>query len=309
MTEQNIEFYYTEPQSIQSKLLKALLKVSGLKQILKHFSGSKPMIYLSSKPLPTTAVKKIAHIHQTLINGRNSFTLSPKDKSSDTVILYLHGGAFTVNFTRPHWSFIKDLLQENHCSVVAPDFPLLPDYDYKPRLDMVYEVYIKLLETTANKNIVLMGDSSGGNMALVLAQLLHENHKPAPAQIILLSPWLDVSMSNPVLKTELPSDPMLSYQSAIKVGKAHAGPADTKFYQVSPLYGTLKDIGRISIFTGTHDILNPDARELKKRAREQLVHLNYFEYHSMIHAWMLFDLPESQLVKKQIASLLKVPLA
>ncbi|MBC7488640.1 MAG: alpha/beta hydrolase [Cytophagaceae bacterium] len=212
-------------------------------------------------------------------------------------------------FTRPHWNFIKDLILQTHCAVVAPDFPLLPDYDYKPRLDMVYEVYNKLLETTDNKNLVLMGDSSGGNMALVLAQLLHENNKPTPAQIILLSPWLDVSMSNSVLKTKLPPDPLLSYQSAIKVGKAHAGHADTKFYQVSPLYGKLKGIGKISLFTGTHDILHPDARKLKKIAQEQNVPLNYFEYNSMVHAWMLFDLPESQLVKQQIVSLLKSPVS
>lgn len=309
MTQDSIEFYYTKPQSIQSRLFKLILKISGLKLIMKHFSQSKPMINLSSSPTPTGSIKRMAHIDRTLINGRNNFMLTPKNKVSEKVILYLHGGAFTVNFTRPHWNFIKDLMEQNHCRVVAPDFPLLPDYDYKPRLDMVYEVYIKLLETTTSKHIILMGDSSGGNMALALAQLLYENNKPTPAQIILLSPWLDVSMSNSLLKRNLPSDPMLSYQSAIKVGKAHAGDADTKFYQVSPFYGQLKGIGKISLFTGTHDILNPDARELKKIAQEQHVALNYFEYDSMIHAWMLFDLPESQVVKQQIASLLKSPVS
>jgi acetyl esterase/lipase len=305
MNEENIEFYYSKPQSVKSRFIQFIVKISGLKHIMNHFSASKTLIDFSSTPYPIHSLKKVAHIRQELINGKNNFILTSKKSPSETVILYLHGGAFTVNFTRPHWNFIKDLIQQTRSRVVAPDFPLLPDYDYKARLEMVYQVYEKLLQTTGSKNIILMGDSSGGNMALALAQMLHENRKEAPAQIILLSPWLDVSMSNAELRTNLPEDPMLSYQSAIKVGKAHAGHSDTLFYQVSPLYGTLRDIGKISLFTGTHDILYPDACKLKKIAREQQVPLNYFEYKAMMHAWMLFDMPEARLVKQQIASLIR----
>ncbi|MBC7488639.1 MAG: hypothetical protein H7282_18015 [Cytophagaceae bacterium] len=96
MTEENIEFYYTQPESVQSHLMKLALKISGLKSIMKYFSGSKTLINLSSRLTPTPAVKSIADIHRELINGRNYFTLSPKNKNTETVILYLHGGAFTV---------------------------------------------------------------------------------------------------------------------------------------------------------------------------------------------------------------------
>lgn len=303
MNEDHIEYYHTKAPSFKSRLFKWAFQWSGLKKIMERFSSSRPLIYLSNTPYPTCSLRRVAHVERSQKNGKNIFTLSYKGKASPIVVLYLHGGAFTINFTRPHWNFIRDLIRRNHCTVVAPDFPLLP-FDYQTRLEMVYDVYQSLLQQTDPTNILFMGDSSGGNMALALAQLAHERKISAPGHIILLSPWLDVSMSNPELKTNLPFDPMLSYPAAIKVGKAHAGNAAPTFYQVSPLYGQLKDIGRISIFIGTHDILYPDARKLQAFAKAQQVHINYFEYHSMMHTWMLFDMPESQLVKEQIASLI-----
>ncbi len=303
MNEDNEEFYYTQSPSLKSQLIKLVFRVIGLKIIIAWFSSSRPLIYLSNTPYPTASLKRVAHVQRHVEQDKNIFTLSSKVKSSAIVVLYLHGGAFTINFTRPHWSFIRDLIRRNHCTVVAPDFPLLP-FDYQVRLEMVYQVYQSLLQKTASSNIILIGDSSGGNMALALAQLAHERKISTPAQVILLSPWLDVSMSNVELKNNLPNDPMLSYPAAIKVGKVHAGNADTTFYQVSPLYGHLKDIGKISVFTGTHDILNPDARRLKQLAKEQQASLNYYEYQSMMHTWMLFNMPESELVKEQIASLI-----
>jgi len=303
MPEANEEFYYTQSPSLKSLWLKRAFQWSGLKKIMERFSTSRFLMYLSNTPYPTRSVKKVATVTLHTEQGKNVFTLSPKINPSKVIILYIHGGAFTINFTRPHWNFIRDLIRHNHCTVVAPDFPLLPD-DYQTRLEMVYKVYESILRKTDSRNIILMGDSSGGNTALALAQLAHENKIETPGQIILLSPWLDVSMTNPELKTNLPDDPMLSYPAAIKVGKAHAGKSPATFYQVSPLYGQLKEIGRISVFTGTKDILNPDARRLKQFAREQQAPLHYYEYQSMMHAWMLFDMPEAQLVKKQIADLI-----
>lgn len=298
------EFYYTQSPSVRSRLIKLIVRLSGLKKIMELFSSSSVAIDLSGTPHPSSSIKKVAYVQESTENGKTVFTLLPKNNPSGSVVLYLHGGAFTINFTRPHWNFIRDLMIQNQCSIVAPDFPLLPQHDYLERLNMIYAVYQTINQKTDSRNIVLMGDSSGGNMALALAQLLKEKGQNIPSQVILLSPWLDVSMSNPELKTNLPKDPMLPYQGAIKVGKAHAGQSRTDFYQVSPLYGSLKDIGEISLFTGTEDILHPDARKLKGMAKEQQADLNYFQYNGMMHTWMLFDMPESALVKKQISTLL-----
>ena len=59
-------------------------------------------------------------------------------------------------------------------------------------------------------------------------------------------------------------------------------------YLVSPLYGSFQGLGRITLFTGTSDILNPDARKWAKRAREVGFPLDYREKEGMPHVWMLF---------------------
>ena len=65
-------------------------------------------------------------------DGRSIFVLTPKgEKKSDMVILYLHGGSYMGAMTNEHWNLYKDLINDLGCTIVAPDYPLTPKYNYK----------------------------------------------------------------------------------------------------------------------------------------------------------------------------------
>jgi len=74
---------------------------------------------------------------------------------------------------------------------------------------------------------------------------------------------------------------------------------------ISPIYGNLEELGKISLFTGTNDILYPDAKKLKTITDEKGIKINYYEYPSMIHIWPLFFFPESKKVRKQIVEIIR----
>jgi acetyl esterase/lipase len=125
--------------------------------------------------------------------------------------------------------------------------------------------------------MILMGDSSGGGFALALAQNLRvENIKLR--QLILLSPWLDITLTNPLIKYLDPEDPFLEAESLKQAGTLYSKGINADHYLLSPINGSLKGLGKISVFIGSKDLLVADARRLRDRAQMEGIDLNYFEY-------------------------------
>jgi acetyl esterase/lipase len=172
----------------------------------------------------------------------------------------------------------------------------------------VYEfiegAYSQLLASAASGNMILMGDSAGAGLAFGFAQKLRNEDKPLPAQIILLSPWLDVTMSNPEIAEADKKDRMLGIKGLQMAGKSYAGDQDMKHCLISPIYGDFRGLGRISLFIGTHDVLYADCRKFRQMMREQGIPLNYYEYPKMFHVWIAVTaLKESRSAIGQITEL------
>ena len=295
--------YYNNTQSFGSKVFYFIIKLINIKGKLESSRFTDKMTRAN---MPEPPKRFLATIFLTThkVNERNVFTLKKENTSPKKYIVFFHGGAYVLNFTLVHWKLITRLVKETDCEIIAPDYPLLPKHTYKERLAMGEQVYKDLLKKTSAANIILMGDSSGGNLALSLAQKLLVDGTAQPSQIILLSPWLDVTMSNPEMQEVSKRDPILPLGDNI-VGRLHAGDRDMKDPFVSPLYGSIAGLGRISLFKGTDDILNPDARLIKSKAELENVDFNYFEYKHMVHDWILFPMPEAKMAFKQIVDLLK----
>lgn len=150
-----------------------------------------------------------------------------------------------------------------------------------------------------------MGDSAGGGLALGFAQKIKNEWKRNPEKIILFSPWLDVTMENPYINLIDKYDVMLNVEGLKKAGKLYAGDFDLKDYRVSPIYGNFENLGEISIFTGTHDVLYADIIRLKSMLKEKNIEFNYFEYSCLFHDFMIFtNLVESHDVIKKVQSIL-----
>ena len=253
-------------------------------------------------PEPPCKMYKKYKIKAEQVNKRNVFTLSPKKGAveHEHQILYLHGGAYIKKFCKQHWQFLGRLIDELHCTVTAPDYPLAPKHTYKDAFEMVLPVYKELVQKVGPDNLTVMGDSAGGGMSLALAQRLRKEKVEQPKNLILLSPWLDVTMSNADIGGAGEKDPMLGVRGLIAAGKMYAGEADPNCYLISPINGSLKGLGRITLFIGTHDILIADCRELKAGAEVEGVKIDYHEREGMIHVWMLFPFRESKVAMKQI---------
>lgn len=269
----------------------------------KQLAGKK--LYQFDCPQPTFIVFQNCRVLKFQINGRNVFTLRPKaNNSCNKHILYLHGGAYVQCFNKFHWQFLASLVKTVGCTITAPDYPLAPQHTHVESFEMATTLYKQLLLTVGSGNLILMGDSSGGGFALALAQKLKSETIVQPSQIILLSPWLDITLTNPEISKIAGNDPFLEVESLRKAGNLYAGDADAGHHLLSPINGPLEGIGRISLFIGSKEILLADARKLKVMAEATRIKINYWEYQDMVHAWMFLNLPESKRARRQIVDLI-----
>lgn len=244
-------------------------------------------------------------VHEYEVRGFPCYTVSPKAAAGSQQVLFLHGGAYVHPPEPEHWAFASRLVTDLAATVTLPLYPLAPDHQYDETLAVVREAYDRVAAAADPADQVVMGDSAGGGMTLVLAQELRAARRPQPKHLVLLSPWLDVTMSDPSIATIDRRDPYLSIPGLVEAGRLYAGSLDPRDPRVSPLHGELDGLGRLSVFTGTRDVLFADARRLRAKAARCEVDIDYFEYENMFHGWMLQAIPEAERATRQVMDIVR----
>lgn len=252
------------------------------------------------------------NISEEEVENRPVYTITPKNGvTNELVIMYVHGGSYVGNLEKEHWKTCSDIINQLGCTIIVPDYPLTPKYNYKDTISMMETLYKQLIEKIDPSNFIVMGDSAGGGLSLALLEKVGEENIQMPNQTILISPWLDVRLNNPEIEEVEPNDPELN-KSALKIaGENYAGKDGIDSYLVNPIDGPLDKFKNVSIFTGTNDILNPDIKILQERAKEVGTEINVYETEGATHVWLLYkykDEKNDPLVQepyKQMIELLK----
>lgn len=245
--------------------------------------------------------KKHNLISEHRIDGHKTYEIEPKSGGSKHHIFYLHGGGYAFNIVFVHWAMIKKLIKATGGSATVPLYPLAPEHDWSQSYPIVLAAYERAAAKYGAENITVMGDSAGGGYSLGLAQMLRDQGKPLPGKIILLSPWLDATASDP-LQLELEKhDVLLSVQGAQTAGQYWAGDGnDPRKFPVSPLFSSIDKLPPIAMFSGSHDVLYADALRLKEKADTQGISMDLHIGEEMQHVWMLLPIREAKLARAQI---------
>lgn len=237
--------------------------------------------------------KNIANIKENFIDDRKIYEIENKTEiNKEATIIYLHGGAYIGGITRRHLNVIYKFLNDTRMKIVLPDYPLAPKYTF----DNVFDFLEKLCEEYKNeKNIIFMGDSAGGALALALSQKLGIENKKQPKKIILISPWLDITLKNEKIPEIEKMDKVLNTTVLKFAADKYCGEVAQENYLVSPINGPIDKINNIVIFTGTADILNPDAHILKEKFEQvENIKFKFFEKENAVHNWIFEDLENSR---------------
>ncbi|MDQ8037763.1 MAG: alpha/beta hydrolase [Pedobacter sp.] len=230
------------------------------------------------------------------------------EQESRRVVLYLHGGAYIAGSARTHRPLTAELARSSGARVLALDYRQAPDHAWPAWLDDALGAYQQLIKAGSRpQDIVLAGDSAGGNLVLVTLLRLRELGLPMPAGAICLSPWTDLACGYQSHRLNASDEAMLKPDAIRKLGLHHIGKRDPKDPLISPAYADLSNLPPLMVHVGTKEILLDDSRAIRRNAKRAGVHLHYREWQDMPHVFPLFHriLPEGRKAISQMAVFIK----
>lgn len=222
-------------------------------------------------------------------------------KQSDRVILQLHGGGYVLPLSDGHRLLgVKQATLMGASDVYYVDYRLAPAHTYPAALDDAVAAYNDLLQKGINpKNIILVGDSAGGNLALELALYLKDNKMEQPGVILLASPWATLEdLKDSSRETNASKDQVLGLGTPlyepVKVA-AYGQDLDRKDPRLSPMYADLFGLPPMLIQTGGNELFLTENQELADKAAADGVLVTLTVYPGMPHdfALLLPDMKDS----------------
>ncbi|WP_156286522.1 alpha/beta hydrolase fold domain-containing protein [Oceanivirga salmonicida] len=246
-------------------------------------------------------------INEKYIEGMQTFIWNDKKDINQKNIIYIHGGSYINQPNSYHFKALNNITKKTDAKVFFPIYPKAPKHTYIDSLLKLETLYKNILnENIKPENITIMGDSSGGGLALSFALFIRDKNLIQPKNIILVSPWLDLTLTNEKIKEYESKDPILSSWALKKIGILWAGSKEeTKNKYVSPIFNSFENLGKITIITGTNDILYPDILKLKKILEDSKIDFNIIIKEKMGHVYIIYPIPEAKETQDEVIKIIK----
>ena len=238
------------------------------------------------------------------IAGIHAEEIKPQ-ASTTQMIFHIHGGAFFVGSLKTHRAFLSEIALRTQMQVLHVDYPLAPDHPYPEASDAIYDIYQMLMDQGVQaKDIIVSGDSCGANLALALAlKLKKDDPEHLPSGLILMSPFLDLTLTSESLRYNQKHDALLSVE-ALETGISYYVPQgiDASIPEISPIFGDFKGLPPTLVQVGSKEILMDDAIRFEKKAKKADVDVTYKLYTGMWHNFQMFS-PWFDEAKKALADI------
>jgi acetyl esterase/lipase len=290
--------------SLRSKLFFFILKATNFKERVEKKAFKQITDY--EKKFPPNNIKRYFKFILQNTNGHALVTYESKKELTDKHIIFLHGGAYIFKTFKAHWRLSQKIVRETSCRITHLDYPLAPEYNYRDTFKMLSGAYDLLTSQYPDDKFMFMGDSAGGGLGLAFAQkLIKEKHPKLPAKIILLSPWLDISLSNPEVKKQEDSDHILSLKMLKYAAMKYSNGEDQHQYLLSPIYGDLTKLPPAMVFFGTEELFCADCKMFKSLINSHDHNIIFRKYHKMQHDWGIFPIPERKKLINEVCDFIK----
>ena len=253
------------------------------------FTGLKVPVFADG--VPPFFVTTGLNVQRDSIAGMPVYILTPPAPTGATVIA-LHGGAYVAEASLFHWEMYADMARKTGATVIVPDYPLIgePGGTAELVVPQTAELISQVIATRGAENTYVLGDSAGGGLALAAVQLLVASGAgaPTPRRMVLLAPWLDATVSDPASATVF--DPLLNVGSLVRYGELWAGDLGPTDPWASPINGSLDGLPPITVYSGSGDLLSPQALRLRESAIAEGADITFELRNGLMHDYPIFFL-------------------
>lgn len=280
------------------RITRAWAKAASLEAIRSGFEG---FLQEVGGPLPADVIQQ-----GFTLNGLDACWFTPANIVSHKPVLYCHGGGFQIGSIRSHASLMARLARATGLRILGFDYRLAPEHRAPHAADDGWMVYRWLIDQ-GDTPLALAGDSAGGALALITALKAREARIALPQALVLLSPWLDLSLSGASYRDLADLDRFSKPEQLRAMARTYAGRGvDLTDPALSPVFASLEALPEILIHAGGDDITVDDSRLLAHRAKDTGTRVQVEIFDKMFHHFQVFaDLPETNISLEQIGSFLK----
>ena len=283
--------------SLRSQALNALLRVT----LGRPLSDDDDVIALrrNYEKLDARKFRIAAPLERspTAIGGvPGEWILAPESRV-ERVILYLHGGSFAFRFPNAHGSLAGRLCRPLRARALIPDYRLTPEHPFPAAVEDCHAAYRGLLAQGIDpKNIVLAGDSAGGNLVLVTLLRARAAGEPLPSCAVLLSPALDCTLGSPSMAAYDGRDPMIRLASLLVLRRLYVpSPHQYTDPEVSPLFADFRGFPPLFFQVGATELLRDEATRAAEKAFAADVDVELELWPGVAHVFQLAEfLPEAR---------------
>src|SRR5262245_3453306 len=240
--------------------------------------------------------------------GVKAVEVSTPNSRSDRMILYLHGGAYSYGAPSHYRDLIWRIADAAGARVLCIDYRLAPEHPFPAAVDDAVAAYRWLLAVgAAPRRLAIMGDSAGGGLVFCTLLRLRDEGVALPAAAVALSPWTDLALTGPSLKSNAAADPFLKAEQAPSLARYYLAGVDPRHPYASPLYGDPIGLPPTLIQVGSDEILRDDAVRMADKLRAAGCRVELEVWPRMPHVWQMFAriIPESRRAVERIGSFIR----
>ena len=240
------------------------------------------------------------------LSGMNAAWVRP-DRGHDKrrAILYCHGGGYTsgnLGYSRPLASKMANV---TGWEVLSFEYRLAPEHPFPAAVDDAMKAWDYLMyQGYGARDVMVAGDSAGGNMALVLCHRLRAAGRRLPGRLILMSPWTDMTASGKSYAERADIDPIISLDYIKAVRSAYARDADLSSPLLSPLFGDFTGFPPTLIQVGSNEILLSDSIRLRDRMLAARVPCQLEVWNDVWHVFQMFPIKKANQAMESIGRFL-----
>lgn len=204
------------------------------------------------------------------------------------VILYCHGGGYSTGSSLYARTLTTKLAESTSMDVLCFDYRLAPENPYPAACEDAMKAwdYLMLLGYGA-RDVIVAGDSAGGNLALSLVHKLKQQKRLLPRGLVLLSPWTDLTSSGKTHETKAEVDPVLDAEYLDRMISNYVKGEELDNPLISPLFGDFSGFPPTYIQAGNNEILLSDSTMLHEKMVRANVPVKMDVFEGMWHVFQM----------------------
>lgn len=202
------------------------------------------------------------------------------------LVFHVHGGGFICTRSPRVTKLVARFAAAADAAVYAPTYRLAPEHTAPVPAEDVAQALIWAQRRFPGEPIVALAESSGAAVLLAALQALRDRGDPMPAAIVLLSPFVDLTLQSlSVIVASIAGGSTFSMASMALAARFYRGDLPATDPRVSPLFGGFHGFPPMLIHSSKGDILHDDTLNLAQRVRDARGDLSVRVWEDEGHAW------------------------